>query len=127
MPVIPAEKLWDTVDSNIEVGLHPLGEKIVETIKADLSVPVEYMTRPRGGIHIIRSKSGEHPRRETGKLQAGVDHFVFQSGSIVGLNVYDPVNYARYLDPGMNRPIVTGKDEEFADLFTAVIARAFES
>lgn len=124
--IIPADKLFDVIDANIAHGCETFGKEVVDEIKDNLSIPVEYRTGPRGGVIVVRSKSGEHPRKETGKLQAAVDHFVFQSGSIVGVNVYDPVNYAGFLDPGMNRPIVTSKDEEFADKFAGVIVKAFE-
>jgi hypothetical protein len=123
---IPAEELFDAIAADVNTALDRVGGVIVDAVKQDVSIPVEITTGPRGGKVIIRSKPGEHPRLETGKLQAGMGHEVFIDGSDSTLSINGVVDYAQYLDPGMNRPILTGVDERFGDDVLDAIAAAIE-
>lgn len=121
-----ADQLFFEIANDMASAFDRAGEQIEAAVKDDLSVPVEIKTGPRGGKIIVRSKPGEHPRKETGKLQAGVTHSVIRDGVNCTLIVNDPVNYAGFLDPGLNRPIVTGLDERWTDAVEDSAANAVE-
>ena len=124
MPTDDSTQLFYDIAADVATSLDYIGGVIVEQIKQDLSVPVEIVTGPRGGRIVIRSKPGEHPRKETGLLQSQVNHQVERDGVNSTLIVFDPVYYSPYLDPGLNRPIVTGIDERFEDRVAEIVAQA---
>lgn len=117
-----AAQLFNEIAADVADALDRKGNEIVEAVKEDLSVPVQITTGPRGGRVVIRSKPGEHPRKESGDLQAAVGHQVQRDGVDATLVVNDPMFYAPFLDPKLNRPILTGIDERFGDdVVTAVV------
>lgn len=69
-----------------------LGEEIIRAKRADLSVPVQHTA---GGV--IRSKEGEHPRRETGNLRGAIESRVSREGDLVRMKFDCPVEYAGHL------------------------------
>jgi hypothetical protein len=124
MPTDDSTQLFYDIAADVATSLDYIGGIIVDQIKEDLSVPVEILTGPRGGRIVVRSKPGEHPRKETGLLQSQVEHRVERDGVNSTLVVFDPVYYSAYLDPGLNRPIVTGIDERFEDKVAQAVADA---
>lgn len=76
--------LAKAVSDPVSQWLIKIGEQEVERIKEDLSVDVE-VTEVNGVIFIKRSLPGEHPRRETGKLQAGVKFIIEDNDELPNL------------------------------------------
>lgn len=125
----PARQLFDDIENDVAAALDSQGGAIVDAIREDLNIPVVVTTGPRGGRVVLRSKPGEHPRRETGALQAGVFHEIERDGSDMKLVIADEVEYAKWLDPlgaeGLkNRPIVDQVLERFEDPVLTTIANA---
>lgn len=118
-----SEDLFDAIASDVAEAMDRVGQQIVDEIKNDLSVPVEYKKGPRGGTIIVRSKPGEHPRKETGKLQEGIEHRIERNGADVILTVGDDVFYAVPLE-NIDRPITEGGEERFEDLVVSAVVAA---
>ncbi len=116
--------LFEEIAADVATAMAREGQVIQSAIKDDLSVPVEYETGPRGGVIVIRSKRGEHPRRETGNLQDRVKTDTTSEALKTTMAVYDDATYAEYLDPKLDRPIVTGIDERFGDDVEQAVANA---
>lgn len=64
----PAANIVDTFNDMLRPRLVALGTEETGRLRQMLSVPVEF--RPNGDV--IRSRRGEPPRKELGKLQASV-------------------------------------------------------
>lgn len=119
-----AINLFDEIEADIATRSLELAEKIAADVKERIGVPVEYKIGPRGGTQVIRSKTGEPPRKETGTLQAGVTADVIAvQGQIAG-SVFDEVPYAVPLEGGLNRPILTDLAETYEDFIVDGITRA---
>ena len=121
-----AGSLFDDIATDIVTAWAQVGGEIQTEVKQDLSVPVEVRTGPRGGRIVIRSKLGEHPRRETGLLQGSVMGAVERHDLSISMFVFDPVFYAIFLDPGLDRPIIGGSSRfpSVADRFTDKVVDA---
>lgn len=120
------DQLFNEISDDIAGAWEREGVEIVDAIKWDLSVPIQIVRGPRGGKKILRSKKGEHPRTETGKLREGVAGEVSRDGVNCALIISDPVIYSAFLDPTMDRPILTGIGEDFAEKLGDVTAKAIE-
>lgn len=115
-----SEKLFDGIVQVAVECCKVAGGEIEKTIKEKLSIPVEYKRGKRGGKNAIRSKPGEPPRRQTGKLQAGVEYKVQQQGDQITLTIQDLVPYAPPLQNSMNRPIIVNASS-YADTIIDII------
>lgn len=75
---------------------------MVDEMREMISVPVEYIAGPRGGIIVIRSSPGEAPRRETGDLWASIQFMVIAPRGVF-MVVFTDVEYSLYLEQGTDR------------------------
>lgn len=123
-----SNQLFYEIADDIAAAWQREGQEIVEKIQDDLSVPVQITVGPRGGRKIIRSKRGEHPRRETGKLQSEVQSSVQRDGVNCNLIIESPTSYSEYLNPkdALDRPIIRGIGEEFEDKMADITAQAIQ-
>lgn len=78
------------------------GSDMVNDMREMISVPVEYIAGPRGGIIVIRSNPGEPPRRETGDLWASIQYLVIAPAG-VWMVVFSDIEYSLYLEQGTER------------------------
>jgi hypothetical protein len=51
----------------LKKAFHEIGQQLRDELRKMVSVPVQYITGPRGGTIIVRSLPGEPPRRENKK------------------------------------------------------------
>lgn len=93
------------------------GERVQRTVRDWVAVPVEYV-----GGKIIRSKWGEHPRLETGNLQASIEHREGVDGNVVFTEVTAGAPYADPLENALNRPIMRDVPDEFGDAWAELCA-----
>jgi hypothetical protein len=54
-------------------------------------------------VRVIRSQPGESPRKETGDLQASVQHAVEADADVYTLEVYSDCPYAPHLERGTDQ------------------------
>lgn len=123
-----SDKLFLEIADDIAIAWQREGDEIVQKIQNDLSVPVQIEIGPRGGRKIIRSKRGEHPRRESGKLQSEMQSVVQRDGVNCNLIIEAPTYYAEYLDPkdALDRPIIRGIGEEFEEKMADITVQAIQ-
>lgn len=89
--------LVQTMDQRLDV----VGAMLRERIVANLSIPVETATGPRGGRRVIRrSKPGEFPRAETRELMRTI---FFDRPAIDTVRVGTPLLYGVRLELRMQR------------------------
>lgn len=114
------DQLIDTIEMTIAYSFHKSGDYITDDIRQKISVPVEYVRGPRDGIHVIRSKPGEFPRKEYGNLQRSIQWVINRESPMIYLDVFSDVIYARYLEEGTEnmepRPVWLPAAEEWAPL-----------
>jgi hypothetical protein len=91
---------FDEIEADLGPVLRDVAEEMLARVQDRISVDVE-----RVGSRVIRSKPGEHPRRDTGNLYAS---FIVEENTenhTVAAAVTTDVEYAVYLQLGMDRPI----------------------
>lgn len=123
MPLDPDE-LFPQIVADLATESRAIAEKIVGDVKDRIGVPVEYVTGPRGGTIVIRSKRGEPPRKEKGKLSDGVTSDVIVTDNQVAAAVYDEVSYSEPLEDELDRPILTDLLDTYEDYIADGLARA---
>lgn len=92
--------LTDKLAARLARGLLPAMEDVRTEVQQRISVPVE-----RVGKKVIRSKPGEPPRRDTGRLYTSAAAQVIDATRQVVGSVSVDTPYARRLVRQMNRPI----------------------
>jgi hypothetical protein len=107
---------FDRLRGAIADGFETSSALIVSEVKDRLDIPVDYGIGPRGGTYVIRSQPGEPPRRETGRLQEGIDGEATIEGDVIELVIGSDTFYAPFLDPKLQRLIFTDVAEEFLDV-----------
>ena len=121
------DTLFDDMIPDVVAALDAVGQKIVAAKQADLGVQAQVTRGPRGGKIVQRSRSGESPLKQTGKLQAGVVHDVAVSGVDVALTVDDVQPYAKPLQGNkLNRVVLSDVPDRFADQVLDAVADAIE-
>lgn len=105
---------------DLERAVEQFGGVIVEQVREDLRIPVQYVTGPRGGVRVIRSKPGEHPRRETGNLQGSINHYERHAPGIAATEIDSPVGYAEPLENSLNRIIFQEIPDDFESRFVTL-------
>ena len=96
----------DSVLAGLADGMTRVTERAVKYGQELVSVPVEY---GEGGVVTVRSKRGEAPRLETGRLQDSItasDPEMDENG--VRATVSANASYARILQTLFERPFMTG-------------------
>lgn len=121
---VDPDQLFDEIETSIEEAMRDVGEKIVADIKDRIGVPVGYTVGPRGGHKKIRSKPGEPPRRDTGRLQNEIASDVIAAQGLIEGAVYSPTPYAETLEDDLDRPIMTDHEAVYDDLIADESARA---
>ena len=117
--------LFDDIAADVAAGLQRQGDLIVAAVRQDLSVPVGTRRGPRGGRLTTRSRPGEPPRMETGRLRAGVTSSVTLADNVATLTVTDPVAYASPLQgPKLARIVTSTVPDRFTDQVADAVASA---
>jgi hypothetical protein len=121
MTLTPSDTLFESINAKIAESAESLGGVIVENIQNKLSVPVE-----RHGSEVIRSKRGEHPRRDSGRLLEATTCEVRSDELSADLEISNPTPYGPFLDDPnkLDRPIVQGIVDEFEDDWAGIVADA---
>jgi len=92
--------LFDRIASSAERAIQPVLDDIAQQVRTRIGIPVDKSRRPW-----IRSKPGEPPRKDTGRLQTSTSTQTIDAGSEVRASVSVQTPYARRLNNEMNRPI----------------------
>jgi hypothetical protein len=124
-----AESVFDAIQSDCFVAMEQFGVALASEWQERLSVPVEYVTGPGGGVIVIRSAPGESPRRETENLYDSVQSATEADADVISTSVDSDVPYAVYLQDGTERvaarPHVPDPDE-ITDRLIDVIVDAIQ-
>jgi hypothetical protein len=118
------DQLFGPIAIDVAAALTAEGERIVAAKRQDLSVPVGTARGPKGQRLTVRSKPGEPPRRETGRLQAGFQANVATAALASALTITDPVPYAVPLQQSMRRIVTSDVDARFGDRVLDAVAAA---
>lgn len=116
--------LFDEIEADIAAKSREIAEKIAIDVKDRIGVPVGYAIGPKGGTRKIRSKRGEPPRKDTGKLQAGLQSDVIQVTGQIAASVFNEVPYGEPLERKLDRPILTDLAETYEDYIADGVAQA---
>jgi hypothetical protein len=83
-------------------GLQEFGQLLLQDIQGRISIPVEYVTGPRGGIDVIRSNPGESPRYEFGTLWNSItlEPVKQESPTAISVEITTYYRVAAYLENG---------------------------
>lgn len=108
---------FDGIAADLVKVQQEIGEEIVARTQDRCSIDVEYI-----GNHIVRSKPGENPRRETGKLWGSFESETNIDGEIVRTVIDTDVFYATELQELRDRPIFDGLLDEYEPLILDRIA-----
>jgi hypothetical protein len=98
------------IQDAIAAALRDEGETLSSDVRSRISVPVE-----KSGGKIIRSKPGEPPRKDTGRLHAEINTQTIVAGDVAEMAVESPTPYAPPLNNELNRPIYGLLLDESAD------------
>jgi hypothetical protein len=125
-----ATELFEDVRADVFAACEQFGGEVVDVIREKISVDVEYIDGPRGGVRVIRSLPGEPPRRETGTLQDSYQSAVEADAGEVTLDVFSDCPYAGNLENGtarvLPRPHVADTADEMTEQFLDRVVAAFE-
>lgn len=105
------EEVMRELQKKLETSLEKLGQEMEADLKKKLSIPVARASFDRGAGRFRgsqgrfvkrsnragRSKPGEYPRRETGRLRASATHVVYRAAGNVRLVMAVNVPYAEYI------------------------------
>jgi len=111
----------------IEEAVQTHLDELRDNIKEAISIPVETVIGPRGGIIKIRSKPGEPPRKDTGRLHSSITNGVIVAGDTISGSVSTETPYATPLEHQLNRPIMRAKLEARFDAIEQDIQNALNS
>jgi hypothetical protein len=117
-------EVFDAIALDVEKAHIQAGDDLATELKYKVSVPVQYVAGPRGGTRVIRSLPGEPPRKETGRLQASINHETVAAGDVVETAITAAAPYAARLQEQMNRPITDGESDAVERLFIDPVANA---
>jgi len=123
---VPAEQLFEDILPAILRAHEVAAGKIVSDVQDRISVPVGYKIGPKGGSTKIRSKRGESPRKDTGKLHADIQSASITDNDQVSTSVFTEVIYAEPLENDLDRPIFGMELEAVEDLILDSVIEAIE-
>lgn len=92
--------LFDRIARNVEAAALAEMQRLKPIVQKRIGVPVQ-----RTGGKTIRSRPGEPPRRDTGRLQASATAQTIDATRTVQGSVSVNTPYAKRLNNQMNRPI----------------------
>ena len=124
---IPADELFDSILASLLREHDVVGGKIASDIKDRIGKPVGYKIGPRGGSTKIRSKRGEPPRKDTGRLQQSFVNESIADSDQVSSSVYTEVDYALWLEQDLDRPIIENELDAVTDLILDRCVQAVEN
>lgn len=116
MMAIPGEELFPAIMSSLLREHDVVGAKIASDVKDRISVPVGYKIGPRGGSTKIRSKKGEPPRKDTGRLKQSITSESITDTDEINTSVFTEVEYAKHLEEDLDRPIFESELEAVEQL-----------
>lgn len=102
-------EVFDAIVSAVRAAHEKTTDDFAVELKYKVSVPIQIVRGPRGGKRIIRSKPGEPPRKETGKLQASIKAQTIAPADVVASGITADAPYAVALQERLNRPITDGE------------------
>lgn len=103
-------------------------EKIVADVQDRVGKPVGYRIGPRGGETKIRSKRGEPPRKDTGRLQRSINAETIEVGDQIATSINPgDVPYAEPLQMDLDRPIFSDELDATTDLILDRTVEAIEN
>lgn len=123
---VPASDLFDEIIAAVLREHDVVAAKVASDVKDRISVPVGYKIGPRGGSTKIRSKKGEPPRKDTGRLYQSITSESITDTDEVNTSVYTEVEYATYLEDDLDRPIFENELEAVEDLILDHVIEAVE-
>lgn len=106
----------DSLVSDARAALADALGDVASTVRDRVGKPVGYAIGPRGGVRKIRSKRGEPPRRDTGRLQKSVESAAIEIADKIAGSVYVGAPYAEPLQHNLDRPILSDVLEATEDL-----------
>lgn len=115
-------ELFDRIGKSIEASLKPEMEAMRDDVKDRISVPVDKTTRPW-----TRSKPGEPPRKDTGRLHASASTQILEAGDVVNGSVSVNTPYAKRLNNEMSRPIFGPTLQNHAERIKEAVRRGITS
>lgn len=92
--------LFDRIAASAERSMKPVLDDMAQQVRDRIGIPVDKSRRPW-----IRSKPGEPPRKDTGRLQTSTATQTLEGGDSVQGSVSVSTPYAKRLNNEMNRPI----------------------
>jgi hypothetical protein len=81
-------------------------ELLKSKLISNISKPVGITYGPRGGIIKIRSKTGEYPRSDTGRLMRSIHYRTKRTAAGPIGTIWSNANYATYLEYNLNRKLL---------------------
>jgi len=106
------------IERTLERRLVQIGILLTSRLKANVSVPVEHT-----GSGIIRSKPGEYPRMETGRLKSSIKHQMGGTSSNRFVMIKAKAPYAAKLELQMARKLLSAVYEENEHHIRSILAR----
>lgn len=111
--------LFDDILNDVAKAQLRGAELVRDEIKRRISVPVDKSKKPW-----VRSKPGEPPRKDTGRLHGSIKIDTLVAGDIAQASVNTETPYAPRLQLEMDRPITTGVGESLTDRMLDLLAEA---
>lgn len=116
---------FDEIDAELREKFELLGTQMDDKVREWIGIDVGFA---KG--RIVRSKPGEHPRKETGRLQGSFDNEATLEDGVIKVTVFTDVPYAIFLQNGTSkmakRPIIDGLlelfDPQLDDIVTEALA-----
>jgi hypothetical protein len=97
------DSIMDHLNGAMARAVEAATSDLRQSVQAEVSIPVEYATGPRGGLLIIRSQPGEAPRKERGVYQKSWEQSVTPVTDAVQGEVYTDDVRAAYFTKGTSR------------------------
>ena len=114
------DEVLDDIARDIASAQQVAAQAIVDDVKQRVSIPVDKSTTPW-----TRSKPGEPPRKDTGRLQSSIQAETLNTGDQIATSINPgDVPYAERLQMEMARPIFERVLDEHTDDLLDRIAQA---
>lgn len=112
----------DLVAIAVQEAFEAQAPELVQFVQGNLSVPVV-----KAGKKRIRSKPGEHPRLDKGKLKREISASVTADGDAIRLELSSPTPYAGKLQEEMGRVIFSDVVDERGDQLLDAVVEAIQT
>lgn len=117
-------QLFDEIEQDVGTSMKLVADEVADDIRDRISKPVGYKISPNGRETKIRSKPGEPPRRDTGRLMSEISIDFAEANGQLQAVVYSPTPYAERLQEDLDRPITDDMLEATEELMIERIADA---